>query len=481
MRRLRTLPTALWACIAIATLHAAAWAVITPTFQVPDEPVHVGYAQWIGETGTVPQPVPPGYYQPSPDADLAFQRIPFTILGDPSWSEREDRVLDRELTSDTPRRAESGAGYAVNNPPLYYALAAIPYRLAYGGDFFDRVLAMRLLSALLLGATVGFTFLFLRELMPRTRWAWTVGALAVALQPVAGFVGGGVNTDMLVWPLSAALFWMLARSFRHGLTARRGAAIGGLLAAGLLTKGSFFGIVPGALLGLLLLVLRDRREAGWRAPLRAAAVALVALAVPTIVWLLVSRYGFDRGGETVTSGFNEAPAASVREQLSYLWQFWLPRMPWQNEIFPGPYPAWVNYFQGFVGRFGWNQSQFAPWVQYLVLGVMIAVGVLAAAGLVRARRVLRGRWQELLTYAALAGGLAVLVNVAGYRYSLNNPQGFEQIRYLFPLLPLYGAVVAVAAKGAGRRLGPAVAGLMVALAAGHALFGQLFVLMRYYS
>ena len=70
--------------------------------------------------------------------------------------------------------------------------------------------------------------------MPGTPWAWTIGALAVAFQPMFGFVSGGVNSDDLLFAAASGVFFMLARSFRLGLTVQRGLWIGVLTAAGLL-------------------------------------------------------------------------------------------------------------------------------------------------------------------------------------------------------------------------------------------------------
>lgn len=65
------------------------------------------------------------------------------------------------------------------------------------------------------------------------------------------------------------------------------------------------------------------------------------------------------------------------------------------------------------------------------------------------------RWSELLTYAAMAGGLVVgLEFVAfGYHRTFGGLVYFEQTRYLLALIPLYGALVAVAAPRWGRPLG----------------------------
>ncbi len=53
-RELGALPRAAWGCFLVATLNAVCWAVITPTFWVPDEPAHAGYAQFVAERGALP-------------------------------------------------------------------------------------------------------------------------------------------------------------------------------------------------------------------------------------------------------------------------------------------------------------------------------------------------------------------------------------------------------------------------------------------
>jgi hypothetical protein len=49
------------------------------------------------------------------------------------------------------------------------------------------------------------------------------------------------------------------------------------------------------------------------------------------------------------------------------------------------------------------------------------------------------------------------------------------------MLVLFGAVLALAARGAGRRWGPAVGALLVLVILGHDIFSQLLVISRYYA
>ncbi len=78
-------------------------------------------------------------------------------------------------------------------------------------------------------------------------------------------------------------------------------------------------------------------------------------------------------------------------------------------------------------------------------------------------------------------GLLILVNGNGFAVRADGGVGFEQARYLFPLLALYAAIVALAARGAGRRYGPPVGVLLVTLAIAHTALAMVVTLTRYYG
>ena len=96
-RALRRVPAACAACAAIGFAHAAVWAVVTPPFQVPDETSHLGYVQYLAETGKLPS----GEAHNSGEQEAAIQGIPFSIEGKPSWFPSDRRRLFRSL--DKPR------------------------------------------------------------------------------------------------------------------------------------------------------------------------------------------------------------------------------------------------------------------------------------------------------------------------------------------------------------------------------------------
>jgi 4-amino-4-deoxy-L-arabinose transferase-like glycosyltransferase len=470
---------AIWPCVAIAIASAWIWSFTTPTFHPPDEAFHTGYVQYLAETGKLPRPFPPPP-QAGPPAELnaAIAGSQFSAERVPPYEVAYDRLFKAGLDGKVTRVVEVSAGPAANNPPLYYLYEALPYLATRSANIFDRIWAMRLFSSLLAGLTVAFTFLFVRELLPRTPWAWTLGALAVALQPVFGFVSGSVNPDGLLWVATAGLLLASARILRRGLTWRRAAGMALALAIGLGTKGAMLGLIPGAALVLAV--------AAWRAaPTRrrtllfAGAAAAVAVAVPVIGWVALTGQVHGTVSGAGTTGGVTTTNVNVKREVGYVWQTYLPRLPFQDDQFEH-YPLWNVYFKGFVGRFGHFFFGFPDWVNWLALALALAALGLAGRALWQSRAALRPRLGELASYAGLALGLLVLLGVAGYQYQVREGVGFEQTRYLLPLLPLYGALIAVAARGAGR-WARHVAVAFVGLAVAQQVFSVLLTISHYYG
>jgi 4-amino-4-deoxy-L-arabinose transferase-like glycosyltransferase len=478
------IPRAGIAVALIAFANLLAWGLIIPPYHVPDEPSHQFYVEYLAETGKLPE-VSPDYAWYSGEINGALSPEAFySVIGEPANRPvpegPAERRLERSLATGGDRVGVGDASSASSNPPLYYLLQVPVYGLFHGADVLDRLAAMRAFAALLGALSVLCIYLFLRELLPRSPLAWAVGALCAAFQPLFAFVDAGVNNDGGLILVSAALLLAIARTLRRGLTARRAIALGVLLGLGVLMKSQALAYAPAVALALLI--------AAWRRPpraLRSLAAAAAGFAVPIGIYGIVgatvwNRPLFDRVSD-VTSA---APSGvvrpfQIREQLSYLWQEYLPRLPFMTDVQP-EVPPYDRWFQGFVGRFGWLDFGFQDWVSEVAAGVWIIVAVAACVELWRRRDALRRRLGESAVYALFAAGLAAAIGVASYRAWLNNGGVFEQPRYLLPLLPLYAAIVALAVRAFGRYA--AIAGvLLVVGAAGHGIAAQLLTLARYYG
>jgi 4-amino-4-deoxy-L-arabinose transferase-like glycosyltransferase len=471
-----------WVCALVAFLNAACWSLITPPFETSDEPSHYAYVEHLAQTASLPAT---GSEVDSPAVaialrDLDYAQVRYIPAGHTIFSETAQRQLEHDLALPLSREDE-GVGFAAPEPPLYYALETIPYLLGSGGTVLDRLALMRLLSALMGGVTALFAFLFVREALPGTRWAWTVGGLGVALAPLLGFTSGTVNPDVLLATVSAALFYCLARGFRRGLTPRLAIAIGAAIAVGFVTKLNFVGLLPGAVLGLAVLAVRAARTSG-RTARRSLALGLAVAASPICLYVVANLLAGRPATGTLLSGISLAGRRGpLLREVSYIWQYYLPRLPGTHDFFPGLSTIRQLWIKSLVGVYGWSDTTFPNWVYGAALIPIGLIGLLLARGLCVNRGALRRRAAELTVYGAIAVGVLVLVGASDYLGYPTETGQYVQPRYLLPLIALAGAMLALAARGAGRRWGPVAGALIVTLLIAHNVFSQLLEISRFYG
>jgi 4-amino-4-deoxy-L-arabinose transferase-like glycosyltransferase len=483
-RTLRRPPRAAYWCALIGTMNALAWSVITPPFQSPDENAHYAYVQQLVEHGSLPtQPAAYNGLSPAEDATLA-ELHSFQVQGQPHNPSLLTGPEQQQLAAtEREHLSAAGTGNALNaapNPPLYYVLEAVPFIVSPSGTVLDRLELMRALSAIFAGFTVFFAFMFLRELFPGTRWAWSFGAIAVALQPVFGFISGTVNNDALLYPFAAALFFALARMFRRGLGDRSGLAIGGIVGVGLLAKFTLLGFAPGVALALLCGVRRAGRS-GRRAALRGAAFAVALGTIPTALYIALLHRVVASGGIGAPAQVVAGVPTGLKAEISHIWELFLPRLPTMRTDFPLHSELWHEWFMGLIGRFGLLDTSFPFWV-YLVAAPIVILLLLAAFGdMVRERRRVLRHADELVVYVAMIVGLCIEVGIESYRSLALGAGVFEQPRYLLPGLCIYAAIVGLATRLPGRRWGLAVGSAIVMLALIHDVFSQLLVIGRFYT
>ena len=478
---MRRVPAALVVGL-IAFVNAAIWGIVTPAFQGPDEESHVAYAINLAEKGK----------RPDRDSDRKFISSEGVLalgavdhwsviqspFADPPWLRGQDRAYERRVSARRPKHDDGGGRTgAAQYGPVYYALPAAGYRVA-GGSFFDRLLAMRIMSALLAGVAAACAFGIVRELLPRERWAAVAAGLLVAFQPMFGFISGAVNADAGVNAAGAGLLFLLIRAMRRGLSPWLAAAIPATFVLGVMAKTAMVAFAPALLVALMVIVRRGRVAPSSWWVLGGALLLILALGAA------VGRDLIPLSGTGANVAPGEDPAGGTRTiagTLSYLWQVFLPPLPFMTDVYTGRgfIPAWQLYKRSW-GAFGWQSVDLPSFAFYLIGLATLAAIALAVRAALRERGAVRARAGELVVLAVAFGSVMLSVNVVFARYT-PGPTLLEQGRYFFPVISV-GAVVAVAAcYGLGRRLAP-LAG--TALVAGMMLFSalsQLYVLTSYYS
>jgi hypothetical protein len=437
----------------VAFLNAASWALITPAFEAPDEPDHFAYVQQLAETGHQPAREPGVAPVFSADETIALEGVrAYSHVGladtKPPWLEADERAWQLRRAADRHARDDGGgASTASTHSPLYYGLLAPAYLAVAEQSTFSQLTAARLASALL-GVTVAIcAFGIVRELLPSQRLAALGAGLLVAFQPMLGFMAGAVNNDTGVNAAAALTLYLTIRGLRRGLTWRLALALGAALAATPLMKGTGFAIYPAVAVGVAAMLWRSRA-------VRAAAAGVVAFAAVRGAWALAApafaHPGHGSGGGISAAGSVSGALHMPGRFLEYLWQFFLPRLPFMPDLFPQRLPAFDVYVKEGWAAFGWVTVLFPEWVYVAILLTMLTCGALAAAAVARERPAAARRAAELVVIALVP--LCVVTAVAAaYFTPAGRAAPAEQGRYLFPATTALATIAVGATFGLGRR------------------------------
>ena len=464
----RPLPPLLLAVLVLA----CAWALLVPPWQAPDETAHFAYAQLLAERFELPDETGNGL---STELQLAWTssnapQVAQILPTKPEWSsDAFDRwqAADRQL--DAAAR-EDGRGFnpASTNPPLYYLYTVPAYLAGSVGDIFDRLYLMRLWTALLLLVTCVGTWLLAGELFERKRLLQVCSTAVVGLHPMMTFISSSVSPDALLFALWSLALWLGVRVLKRGLTLVDGVALFAAVGLAVLVKGTSYALVPPALFVLAVGAWRRRGEGSGKVAGLVAA-ALLAFAVPAGGWVTLA-HALDRPAVNEVGATGDSDAKlDVRTFGSYLWQFYFPRLPSQTSFGViddmRVYSIWV---QTGWAAFGWLEVRFPDWV-YALLALVSALVLSGGAALVFLR------WGAIDHSVVGFLALAVVCLLAGlhwveYKTVLESHLPFNQGRYLFPLLPLWGAAVAALVERIPGR------GQTIALGG---VLGSLFVLQLF--
>jgi hypothetical protein len=485
--RARTIPRPLAALIVVGAIHVAAWMAVTPAFQGPDEAAHFNYAQQLAETGSAPQKLGGNGKHRSTEQTLAMDWAGLhSLIGvldaRPAWSDAEERRWE-QVEARLPEEARAdgeGPNAVAGNPPLYYAYEAVAYHAAPGGSLFARFHVMRIASALLYLPMIPLAWLIAAELFPAP-WARALAAAIVALQPKLASLGSSINPDVLLATVWTAFIFVALRTLLRGPTRGRLVAAGLLAAVSVLTHGRGLAIL-GALVALLVLTyLRHRPEPRLAVQGATMCVGLVAAgAVALLAFKALSTGEGAYAGEI--SGFGEQQF-SVRQFISYVWQFYLPKLGFmQPTIGVQDYGFREVFVESFFGEYASLEITLPPTAVDLLQMALIAL-LIALYTLAVTRRGTIHQWWDTAALLVITGAsMILLVHLVSYRNLLGTPNDpLYTGRYLLPLVSIFVVGVIAVVAALPRRLVPVAAGLIVGAGITMTLSGVGMSLVRFYA
>jgi 4-amino-4-deoxy-L-arabinose transferase-like glycosyltransferase len=485
-RFLARVPRELALLLLVVAVVGTAWALIVPPWQAPDEDVHFAYTQTLAERHELPGK---GELAVSSEQRLSmdFSNTDAVVLikgAKPDWSPLSEREWLRDSPA-APRNDGGGGNAAADYPPGYYLYEMLAYKLASSSDLISRLYVMRLFSAVWLLVTTVAAWLLAGELLGRNRLLQLVSAATIGLWPMLTFISSAINPDAMLVALWTLSTWLGVAILRRGVSAPR--AIGLCLCVGiaLVTKTTALALLPPAAFALAVGAWRLRRKVTVR-QLKWGLAAALAFGVPVLAWVLVAHSSghaaFGQaalvsqtgGGEAGVVGANAPPTGGIRYLASYLWQFYLPRLPFmydQRFVFPtiSHYPAYEVWLASGWASFGWVSVWFPAWVYRIFLAVVLAVSSGAGISALRGARALRAlpkparraRWALAAFLALTVSTLLAGLHWTDFHMLVDRKAPFLQGRYLLPVGALLAVVVALAIRAVPTRFRPLGAGAVL--------------------
>jgi Dolichyl-phosphate-mannose-protein mannosyltransferase len=266
--------------LAVVAIYGSDVARHVPQYGPIDEIFHVAYVQKIADTGHPPVVgqgliLGLGFKAPTPyDVVIAGLDHPY------------DPKLRKHVTPVFPDGTTFPQNEAIQPPLYYYAVAPIAVFVPWN----HRVVAMRLAGTLFVMLALILLYRAVRVVSPHRPLA--AGLSAAILGTMTGLTSllSQVQNDALLLPLSAAMFWLLARDMR---ARRAGPWLPLVAGATIITQ---LLAAPAAVVAVLVaLAFDDRlRELGLRARagLRLILGRLVLFALPVSPWVVFNLHEY---------------------------------------------------------------------------------------------------------------------------------------------------------------------------------------------
>jgi 4-amino-4-deoxy-L-arabinose transferase-like glycosyltransferase len=392
MRSRVSIEIALLAGIVLAYLVVGAlYALLTPAWQVPDEPAHYNNVAQVANNGC----------------------CPIIEMGD--W----DTNYLSELTST--QFAPEGLGrldsieYEDHQPPLYYLIASLIYELSNGS-----LSALRLLSVVIGAGIVVIAYAVGKAIFPRQFWIALAAAALVAFIPQHVSILAGVNNDSLA-ELVIGLILLASVLYVRGDGRVPAWLLGLLVGIGFVTKGTTYLMAGVALFAILLRWWSTDR--GFVSLARNVILFLVpALLLGGLWWARnFAVYGVPdflglREHDRVVAG-----QSRTADHIALVgWSAYLGE-------------AANTTFNSFWGQFGWMAAPLPAWAYRILQGasVLALTGLLVAAFSPKTRVEMEADENHSQVIWLLL--LVILLAFAAYVY-YNSEFLQLQGRYLYPAL-----------------------------------------------
>jgi 4-amino-4-deoxy-L-arabinose transferase-like glycosyltransferase len=352
----------------IMLLKGVIWSLALPLWQGPDEEDHYNVIQFIGELGKLPdvqdtflvdevalsrELADVGRLPYAPDQRQAFTQTS-TGPGEAGLA---------ELPASTRSSFELQAVGKLNKAtPLYYVMAALPYRLFFNGDLLQRAQVQRLFSLLMSSGIVVVAYLILRLLFPANAAMRLTIPTLVAFHPMMTQMSAVISVDGFFILCYSLLIMLGIMILRDGFDWRYGLLIAIVFSLAFLTKPTINGFAP---LVALLVVYDFWRGKGRRKQIVRGALTMGILILALTSWWMIRSLRINddlfyfnpvlEGHRIIQNPFFDY--APLMHMLDYYRSVW-----------GGMFVTWWAHF-------GWIDTALPPWI-YSLLRIMTFAAIL---------------------------------------------------------------------------------------------------------
>lgn len=412
-RRTQLIEYGLLAFIVVLYLgFAYGYATRTPAWQVPDEPAHYNYIRQIVETGDLPV-IEMG------DWDSAYLDQLKGSGFDPAVTQHIDRLQ-----------------YEDHQPPLYYLVQSVVYRLSDGD-----LKTLRVFSAVMGAAVIICAWAILRRLLPQYEWIGLSAAAFIAFIPQRLAIMSGVSNDSLAETVASLVLLVVTiylippqsdeKPTAQTTPIKLAFGLGLLVGLAFLTKTTVYYVAAVAGLAVLWRCWHEK----W--PLKKSLSQIFAFGVPALIlggiWWV---HGIQIYGSTDILGLQRHDKVVIGQLRTedYI----------EKELSGSQQEYWENLvettYHSFWGQLGWMALPMPNWI-YRVIGFMLLVGLLGICLYVWQSAGFKNRRLILGLFAL--GTTLVFAQFLIYNRTFVQFQG----RYLYPALIPMALATAVAFYG----------------------------------
>jgi 4-amino-4-deoxy-L-arabinose transferase-like glycosyltransferase len=347
----------------VMLLKGALWSLAFPLWQGPDEDDHYAVIQFIGENGrlpNIPDVILPDEITLSRElADVG--RLDYNPEQRQGWSDGRIGLREAEfdalpLSSRTSTELGTMAKL-MHATPLYYLIAAIPYRLiGYGENLLARMQVQRLFAALVSSPIIIVAYLITRLLFPNDAALRLTIPTLVAFHPQLTQMTAVISVDGLFFVLYSLLIYFCLLTLRDGLDLKIAASIGITFAAAFLIKPTINGFVP--LVALVVLYDWQRRKGDrWR--VFRVALLMNAIIIPPALWWMARSWRINQD----LFYFNPVREGHrIIQNPFFDYQFLPHALDYYQSVWGGMFVTWWAHF-------GWVDTPLPPWVYVLLRGL----------------------------------------------------------------------------------------------------------------